>query len=248
MKKNEKVQIRRILIEGVDVLERKMQMGVDVVERKMQMGVDVVERKMQMGVGGIIEPCYIEQQLIASVADAVVKSVGESFVDAFSSAGRKSRSKRKKRKTSKSLRKAAFKGLINENNNNNDGVVPSSEHRHFEDTLKARNPLAAALFQAKFQWARTIVDTLIKLTLGGDLDTLQEHLQSIVHLIKDLLKQNLAWSSLDIPPKTSSEDVSNFDEEFTTEKPVLTPPKDPRHLSDADQILFKDFNYMADWC
>ncbi|KAL7637144.1 UNVERIFIED_CONTAM: hypothetical protein RMT77_011856 [Armadillidium vulgare] len=51
-----------------------------------------------------------------------------------------------------------------------------------------------------------------------------------------------------VPTVTSSEDVSNFDEEFTTEKPVLTPPKDPRHLSDADQILFKDFNYMADWC
>lgn len=48
--------------------------------------------------------------------------------------------------------------------------------------------------------------------------------------------------------QTSPEDVSNFDEEFTTEKPVLTPPKDPRHLNDTDQTLFKDFNYMADWC
>jgi len=28
------------------------------------------------------------------------------------------------------------------------------------------------------------------------------------------------------------EDVSNFDEEFTSEKPQLTPPKDPRPLSD----------------
>ncbi len=44
------------------------------------------------------------------------------------------------------------------------------------------------------------------------------------------------------------EDVSNFDEEFTSEKPVLTPPKDPRILSDDDQSLFKDFTYMADWC
>lgn len=48
--------------------------------------------------------------------------------------------------------------------------------------------------------------------------------------------------------QTSPEDVSNFDEEFTLEKPALTPPKDPRHLNEADQILFKDFNYMADWC
>ena len=46
----------------------------------------------------------------------------------------------------------------------------------------------------------------------------------------------------------SMEDVSNFDEEFTSEKPVLTPPKDPRILSDDDQSLFKDFTYMADWC
>ena len=48
--------------------------------------------------------------------------------------------------------------------------------------------------------------------------------------------------------QTSPEDVSNFDEEFTLEKPALTPPKDPRHLNESDQTLFKDFNYMADWC
>ena len=46
----------------------------------------------------------------------------------------------------------------------------------------------------------------------------------------------------------SVEDVSNFDEEFTSEKPQLTPPKDPRPLSDSEQNLFKDFTYMADWC
>lgn len=44
------------------------------------------------------------------------------------------------------------------------------------------------------------------------------------------------------------EDVSNFDEEFTSEKPQLTPPKEPRHLSDQEQEYFKDFTYMADWC
>lgn len=44
------------------------------------------------------------------------------------------------------------------------------------------------------------------------------------------------------------EDVSNFDDEFTTEKPVLTPPKGKRVLSENDQRLFKDFTYMADWC
>lgn len=44
------------------------------------------------------------------------------------------------------------------------------------------------------------------------------------------------------------EDVSNFDEEFTAEKPQLTPPKEPRQLTEAEQAFFKDFSYMADWC
>lgn len=43
------------------------------------------------------------------------------------------------------------------------------------------------------------------------------------------------------------EDVSNFDEEFTSEKPQLTPAKDPRLLNDDEQQLFKDFTYTADW-
>lgn len=51
-----------------------------------------------------------------------------------------------------------------------------------------------------------------------------------------------------VPTIRSMEDVSNFDEEFTSEKPQLTPPKEPRHLSDQEQEYFKDFSYMADWC
>ncbi|XP_034942270.1 serine/threonine-protein kinase N isoform X2 [Chelonus insularis] len=51
-----------------------------------------------------------------------------------------------------------------------------------------------------------------------------------------------------VPVINSGEDVSNFDEEFTSEKPQLTPPKDPRPLSDLEQSLFRDFTYMADWC
>jgi len=51
-----------------------------------------------------------------------------------------------------------------------------------------------------------------------------------------------------VPTVRGREDVSNFDEEFTTEKPVLTPPKDRRPLTTAEQELFKDFQYMADWC
>lgn len=44
------------------------------------------------------------------------------------------------------------------------------------------------------------------------------------------------------------EDVSNFDEEFTSEKPQLTPPKEPRHMTDEEQGYFKEFTYTADWC
>ncbi|XP_026808021.1 serine/threonine-protein kinase N isoform X3 [Rhopalosiphum maidis] len=50
-----------------------------------------------------------------------------------------------------------------------------------------------------------------------------------------------------VPTVNSVEDVSNFDEEFTSEKPQLTPPKDPRLLNDDEQQLFKDFTYTADW-
>ena len=48
--------------------------------------------------------------------------------------------------------------------------------------------------------------------------------------------------------QTGFEDVSNFDEEFTSEKPKLTPPKDARDLTGDEQLLFQDFTYLADWC
>ncbi|XP_018336023.1 serine/threonine-protein kinase N isoform X2 [Agrilus planipennis] len=51
-----------------------------------------------------------------------------------------------------------------------------------------------------------------------------------------------------IPTVNHLEDVSNFDEEFTSEKPQLTPPKDPRLLTEQEQAFFREFTYMADWC
>ncbi|XP_066155247.1 serine/threonine-protein kinase N isoform X2 [Euwallacea fornicatus] len=51
-----------------------------------------------------------------------------------------------------------------------------------------------------------------------------------------------------VPTVHSMEDVSNFDEEFTSEKAQLTPPKEPRPLTGQDQNLFREFTYMADWC
>ncbi|XP_031561876.1 serine/threonine-protein kinase N2-like isoform X2 [Actinia tenebrosa] len=51
-----------------------------------------------------------------------------------------------------------------------------------------------------------------------------------------------------VPTVKHAEDVSNFDEEFTSEEPVLTPPKEARSLSIEEQGLFTDFDYTADWC
>ncbi|XP_053208597.1 serine/threonine-protein kinase N-like isoform X2 [Panonychus citri] len=50
-----------------------------------------------------------------------------------------------------------------------------------------------------------------------------------------------------VPTIKSLEDVSNFDNEFTSEKPVLSPPKDLRYLPRLDDQLFKEFDYVANW-
>ncbi|KAF3852303.1 hypothetical protein F7725_005658 [Dissostichus mawsoni] len=51
-----------------------------------------------------------------------------------------------------------------------------------------------------------------------------------------------------VPSIVGKEDVSNFDEEFTTEPPALTPPREPRVLSRKDQESFRDFDYVSDLC
>ncbi|XP_011741452.1 serine/threonine-protein kinase N2 isoform X6 [Macaca nemestrina] len=51
-----------------------------------------------------------------------------------------------------------------------------------------------------------------------------------------------------IPTIRGREDVSNFDDEFTSEAPILTPPREPRILSEEEQEMFRDFDYIADWC
>lgn len=51
-----------------------------------------------------------------------------------------------------------------------------------------------------------------------------------------------------VPTIRGREDVSNFDDEFTSEMPILTPPREPRILSDDEQCMFADFDYIADWC
>lgn len=68
--------------------------------------------------------------------------------------------------------------------------------------------------------------------------------------------RNVDWEALlqkKVPPPFvptigGKEDVSNFDEEFTTEPPTLTPPREPRVLSRKDQESFRDFDYVSDLC
>ena len=43
------------------------------------------------------------------------------------------------------------------------------------------------------------------------------------------------------------EDVSNFDREFTSERATLAIPNDCGTLSEADQKVFADFDYVASW-
>ncbi|XP_062398134.1 serine/threonine-protein kinase N1 isoform X1 [Sardina pilchardus] len=77
---------------------------------------------------------------------------------------------------------------------------------------------------------------------------------------EDVKKQpffrNIDWEALllrKVPPPflpciVGKEDVSNFDEEFTSEAPALTPPREPRPLSRRDQDSFRDFDYVSDLC
>uniref|UniRef100_A0A8C7HRC0 protein kinase C n=2 Tax=Oncorhynchus TaxID=8016 RepID=A0A8C7HRC0_ONCKI len=73
---------------------------------------------------------------------------------------------------------------------------------------------------------------------------------------KHLFFRNMDWNGLlakkvkppFVPTIQDSNDVSNFDDEFTSEAPILTPPREPRALSGDEQDMFSDFDYIADWC
>ncbi|XP_014375752.1 serine/threonine-protein kinase N3 isoform X3 [Alligator sinensis] len=48
-----------------------------------------------------------------------------------------------------------------------------------------------------------------------------------------------------VPSLRDPTDISNFDEEFTSQKPVLTPPDKLRVLSQKQQAAFKDFDFVS---
>ncbi|NXX11861.1 PKN2 kinase, partial [Podargus strigoides] len=48
-----------------------------------------------------------------------------------------------------------------------------------------------------------------------------------------------------VPTVRDPTDVSNFDEEFTSQKPILTPPEEVALLTRKQQTVFKDFDFVS---
>ncbi|NXL08784.1 PKN2 kinase, partial [Mesembrinibis cayennensis] len=48
-----------------------------------------------------------------------------------------------------------------------------------------------------------------------------------------------------VPTLRDLTDVSNFDEEFTSQKPILTPPEEVALLTRKEQTVFKDFDFVS---
>ncbi|NXV84867.1 PKN2 kinase, partial [Calonectris borealis] len=48
-----------------------------------------------------------------------------------------------------------------------------------------------------------------------------------------------------VPTLRDPTDVSNFDEEFTSQKPLLTPPEEVALLTRKEQTVFKDFDFVS---
>ncbi|NXM58830.1 PKN2 kinase, partial [Illadopsis cleaveri] len=48
-----------------------------------------------------------------------------------------------------------------------------------------------------------------------------------------------------VPVLRDPTDISNFDEEFTSQKPILTPPEEVSVLTRKEQTVFKDFDFVS---
>lgn len=76
---------------------------------------------------------------------------------------------------------------------------------------------------------------------------------SVFSLSLFFFPQEINWAALFarklkpplVPILKSATDVSNFDKEFTSQKPVLTPPDDAPPLSVKEQARFKDFDFLS---
>ena len=83
-------------------------------------------------------------------------------------------------------------------------------------------------------------------TFSGDLIIIFKYWFLLLGHAYDAYKEIMNKSSHYLLLQRSMEDVSNFDREFTSEKPTLSIPHDTT-LSDAEQRVFADFDFVADW-
>lgn len=82
---------------------------------------------------------------------------------------------------------------------------------------------------------------------------LKKRWQLFMSAVLFCIRQGIDWEALlakrvkppFLPAIKSPGDVSNFDEEFTRLKPVLTPPQTPFFLTAEQQEFFADFDFSA---
>lgn len=71
--------------------------------------------------------------------------------------------------------------------------------------------------------------------------------------VSSLFLQGIDWDALFarrlkppfVPTLRDPTDISNFDEEFTSQKPILTPPEEVSLLTRKEQTVFKDFDFVS---
>ena len=76
---------------------------------------------------------------------------------------------------------------------------------------------------------------------------------SFLHSDLCFVSQGVDWEALlakrvkppFLPSIKADADVSNFDDEFTRLKPVLTPPQTPYFLTAEQQEIFADFDFTS---
>ncbi len=77
---------------------------------------------------------------------------------------------------------------------------------------------------------------------------MRTHTHTHTHACAHTHTQRIDWDKLarkEVNPPfrpvvRSRYDISNFDEEFTSEEPVLTPPKNPRPLRTKEQVADRE--------
>ncbi|XP_063295567.1 serine/threonine-protein kinase N2-like [Pelobates fuscus] len=121
------------------------------------------------------------------------------------------------------------------------------------------NKLTANIIHRKFTYkeslstnATSIIDQLLKKDQTRRLGAGKKDAQDVK---KHPFFQDIDWAALllknmtppFVPEIKGIEDVSNFQEIFTTKQPILTPPQSQRQPTLEENKAFRDFDWMADW-